>query len=53
VIIANAGKDATKIFKPLHPKNTLEDNADLLRKVGVVDPSGKFWTCVLNSPARS
>ncbi len=40
VILSNAGKDATKLFKSLHPKNTLQDNADLLVKVGVVDPSG-------------
>ncbi|KAL7417848.1 FMN-dependent dehydrogenase-domain-containing protein [Mrakia frigida] len=38
IIMANAGKDATKLFKPIHPPATLEDNAELVHLVGTVPP---------------
>lgn len=38
IIIANAGKDATKIFKPLHPPDAL-DILDDSKKLGPVDPA--------------
>ncbi|WVF71747.1 hypothetical protein IAT40_006555 [Kwoniella sp. CBS 6097] len=37
IILANAGKDATKIFKPLHPPDAL-DTLDESQHVGPVDP---------------
>ncbi|WWD01546.1 hypothetical protein V866_008491 [Kwoniella sp. B9012] len=37
VILANAGKDATKIFKPLHPPDALE-MLDDYQRLGPVDP---------------
>ncbi|WVR07303.1 hypothetical protein IAU60_004344 [Kwoniella sp. DSM 27419] len=37
IILANAGKDATKIFKPLHPPDAL-DILDDSQHVGPVDP---------------
>ncbi|TXT13764.1 hypothetical protein VHUM_01131 [Vanrija humicola] len=38
IIVANAGKDATKIFKPLHPKDAL-DMLPASKHLGPVDPS--------------
>ncbi|OXH34186.1 L-mandelate dehydrogenase [Cryptococcus neoformans] len=38
IIIANAGKDATKIFKPLHPPDAL-DMLDSSQHLGPVDPT--------------
>ncbi|OWZ44500.1 L-mandelate dehydrogenase [Cryptococcus neoformans Tu259-1] len=38
IIIANAGKDATKIFKPLHPPDAL-DMLDPSQHLGPVDPT--------------
>ncbi|WWD17560.1 hypothetical protein CI109_102001 [Kwoniella shandongensis] len=37
IILANAGKDATKIFKPLHPPDALEI-LDPSQHIGPVDP---------------
>ncbi|OCF40439.1 L-mandelate dehydrogenase [Kwoniella heveanensis CBS 569] len=37
IILANAGKDATKIFKPLHPPDAL-DTLDPSQHIGPVDP---------------
>ncbi|WVW83603.1 hypothetical protein I302_105624 [Kwoniella bestiolae CBS 10118] len=37
IILANAGKDATKIFKPLHPPDAL-DTLDESQHLGPVDP---------------
>lgn len=34
-----AGKDATKIFMPLHPPGTLESGIDADKMIGLVDPT--------------
>lgn len=34
-----AGKDASKIFGPLHPPGTLESGIDADKMVGLIDPS--------------
>ncbi|KAJ9102630.1 hypothetical protein QFC19_004739 [Naganishia cerealis] len=39
IIIQNCGKDATALFKSLHPPNTIEENLLPEAKVGMVDPS--------------
>ncbi|KAJ9097248.1 hypothetical protein QFC21_004917 [Naganishia friedmannii] len=39
IIIQNCGKDATALFKSLHPPNTIEENLPPEAKVGMVDPS--------------
>ncbi|KIR68597.1 L-mandelate dehydrogenase [Cryptococcus bacillisporus CA1873] len=38
IIVANAGKDATKIFKPLHPPDAL-DMLEPSQHIGPVDPA--------------
>ncbi|KAJ9127651.1 hypothetical protein QFC24_001061 [Naganishia onofrii] len=39
IVIQNCGKDATALFKSLHPPNTIEENLPPEAKVGMVDPS--------------
>lgn len=39
IIIQNCGKDATALFKSLHPPNTIEENLSPEAKVGMIDPS--------------
>ncbi|KAG8878013.1 Cytochrome b2, mitochondrial precursor [Tulasnella sp. 331] len=39
IIIRNAGKDATKIFEPIHPKGVIEAMLKPEQKLGRVDPS--------------
>lgn len=34
-----AGKDATKLFMPLHPPGTLESGIDADKMIGLVDPT--------------
>ncbi|KAH8081967.1 FMN-dependent dehydrogenase-domain-containing protein [Filobasidium floriforme] len=38
-ILRHAGKDATKIFMPLHPPGTLESGIDADKMIGLVDPT--------------
>jgi L-lactate dehydrogenase (cytochrome) len=38
-ILRHAGKDATKIFMPLHPPGTLESGIDQDKMIGLVDPT--------------
>lgn len=37
IILANAGKDATRLFLPIHPPNTLQTNLDPNQLVGQLD----------------
>lgn len=37
IIKANSGKDVTKLFKPIHPPNAIEDNREHVRVVGRVE----------------
>ncbi|KAJ9093821.1 hypothetical protein QFC20_007034 [Naganishia adeliensis] len=39
VILQHAGDDATEVFKPLHPPNTLEENLRPDQQLGPVDPT--------------
>lgn len=39
IVIQNCGKDATALFKSLHPPNAIEENLKPEDKVGMVDPS--------------
>ncbi|GHJ85958.1 hypothetical protein NliqN6_2360 [Naganishia liquefaciens] len=39
VILQHAGDDATEVFKPLHPPNTLQDNLDPSQILGPIDPT--------------
>lgn len=38
IILSNAGKDVTKIFKPIHPPTAIQDNQERVRIVGRVEP---------------
>ncbi|WWC88941.1 uncharacterized protein L201_003856 [Kwoniella dendrophila CBS 6074] len=38
IIVANAGKDVTELFKPVHPPKTLENNLSPECYKGMVDP---------------
>ncbi|OCF60834.1 hypothetical protein L486_00474 [Kwoniella mangroviensis CBS 10435] len=39
IIVANAGRDVTEIFKPIHPPKTLENNLPPESFKGLVDPT--------------
>jgi L-lactate dehydrogenase (cytochrome) len=38
VILKLAGKDATKVFAPIHPPNALKDQLEPSQFIGLVDP---------------
>jgi L-lactate dehydrogenase (cytochrome) len=39
IVIQNCGKDATALFKSLHPPNAIEENLKPEDKIGMIDPS--------------
>ena len=39
VVVQQAGKDATSVYKPLHPPNTLRDNLSPSQHIGTLDPA--------------
>ncbi|KAJ9090661.1 hypothetical protein QFC19_009523 [Naganishia cerealis] len=38
IILSNAGRDVTELYKPIHPPNTLENNLSPEQFVGTIDP---------------
>lgn len=45
IMVDNAGKDVTRLFKGIHPEGTLELNLEASQRVGRLDEQGE---CLLD-----